>query len=291
LISEKILKYVVITPAKDEEAYIRFTLESVISQTLLPAEWIIVDDGSTDETPAIIAEYAARYDWIKPCSTRENQEVRSGGTKVVNAFNKGFAALSVTDYDFIVKLDADLTLPPNYFERVAEMFRLHPRLGLCGGYCVIDHRNKLVREKSATYHVRGAFKSYRKACFNDIGGLRPIWNWDGVDEMDAMQKKWEVLTFDLAVLHHRPTSKAYNSFRHAYRSGEEHFRMRSNFFLTLIRTGVRFGQKPYMLGSLYFLAGYLRAFIRQDDEIIEPELSMFTNRFHLNRFYKGIGLK
>jgi poly-beta-1,6-N-acetyl-D-glucosamine synthase len=283
-------RYVIITPAKNEAEYIRSILESVTTQTLPPAQWIIVDDGSTDETPVIVAEYAARFHWIKCCSILTTHETRSGGGKVVRAFNKGLAALTITDYEFIVKLDADLTIPSRYFEEVARSFAAYPRLGLCGGYCVVEKGNKLVREKSASYHVRGAFKAYRVACFEDIHGLRPIWNWDGVDEMDAMYKNWQVCTLDLPVVHHRPTSHLYNPYRHAYKSGQEHFKMGSSLLLTLVRTTVRIGQQPCLLGGLCFLAGYLWAFIKREDKIIEPGLIKFTNRFHLKRLYQGIGL-
>ncbi len=118
-------KYVIISPVRDEEAYLRFTIESVLAQTIRPIEWVIVNDGSTDRTGSIIDEYAARHSWIRPVH-RQNRGFRKAGGGVVEAFNEGYRSLSTDDWEFVVKLDGDLTFNPDYFERSLRNFERDP---------------------------------------------------------------------------------------------------------------------------------------------------------------------
>lgn len=178
--------YIVITPAHNEESYIRFTLDSVVAQTSLPAQWVIVDDGSTDGTASIVRDYADKHPWIKLVKNSPHDTKRQGGGNVVRAFNYGYQALDITDFEFIVKLDADLTLPPNYFEEVGKSFLSEPGIGLCGGFLTAPSNGTWKNEGTASYHLRGAIKAYRKKCFDQIGGLVVTLNWDGIDEMKAM---------------------------------------------------------------------------------------------------------
>jgi poly-beta-1,6-N-acetyl-D-glucosamine synthase len=279
------IKYILITPAKDEAKYIEFTLKSVISQSLVPIEWIIVDDGSLDETFAIASRYSGEWPWIKVFKTNTFQDERSGGEKVVRAFNFGLTQIESQEYDFIVKLDADLTLPNNYFEEVFKAFELNPKLGLCGGFCVNEFNGNTIREYSSKYHVRGAFKTYRKKCFQEIGGLKPVWNWDGIDELTAMYKGWETKVLELEIIHHRPTSKAYNLFKHSFKSGLDSYRSGSDFGLSCIRCIVRLKQKPIIIGGFLFLFGFLFAWLRREEKYIDKDLAMFIRKFHYKRVH------
>src|SRR5690606_3852054 len=135
---------------------------------------------------------------------------REGGAKVVKAFWRGFQALDVQDFSFVVKLDADLTLPPEYFEKVSECFALNESVGMCGGILVIRAGGLLKKERSAAYHLRGAIKAYRKECFDQIGGIRPVLNWDFIDEMTAMHLGWKVRILPVEVEHHRVSSTLMN---------------------------------------------------------------------------------
>ena len=134
------MDYVIITPAKNEEKYIRYTLDSVVNQTLKPVEWIIVNDGSTDRTAEIVEEYVKKHVWIKLITIRKNEK-RAPGSKVVRAFYSGYTKIK-KDYDVISKLDADLTLPINYFRKVIDSFQDEKKVGLCGGYCKINKKGK-----------------------------------------------------------------------------------------------------------------------------------------------------
>lgn len=277
------LAYVIITPAKDEANHIEEVLKSVCAQTIKPHKWVIVNDGSKDNTKELIESYARKYDWIQVLNVKNSEEVRAGGQKVVRAFYKGFEQIKNHDYEFVVKLDADLILPNNYFEEISCAFKNNEKIGLCGGFCLNKLKGQLIKEKSAPYHVRGAFKAYRRQCFEEIGGIKEVWNWDGIDEMTAMYLGWETATLDLPVIHLRPTSQAYNAINHAFESGKENYRMRSDLLLILIRFVTYLGKKPLIISAFSFVFGYLVARLTRERRYIDVGLGRFMNRFHLNR--------
>ena len=147
-------KYVIITPARDEESYIRSTIESMLAQTILPAEWVIVNDGSTDGTGKIIDEYSARYPWIRAVH-RTNRGFRKAGGGVVDTFNDGYRTLTCKDWDFIVKLDGDLSFEPDYFEKCFANFENEPSLGVGGGViCYIENGPKSFEAESCVSRAR-----------------------------------------------------------------------------------------------------------------------------------------
>jgi poly-beta-1,6-N-acetyl-D-glucosamine synthase len=175
------LKYVVITPVRDEAAYLRTTAESMARQTVLPQEWIIVDDGSKDTTGEIINEYADRYCWIRGV-TRKDRGFRAAGGGVVDAFNDGYRTLQNSDWDFVVKLDGDLQFQPDYFEACFEEFERDPKLGVGGGIICYEVAGEKYFEENPAFHVRGATKIYRRKCWDAIGGFWPAAGWDTMDE-------------------------------------------------------------------------------------------------------------
>jgi poly-beta-1,6-N-acetyl-D-glucosamine synthase len=166
-------RYVVISPVRDEESYLTDMIACMIAQTVRPLQWIIVDDGSTDTTGRIIDEHAARYPWITAVHC-ENRGFRKAGGGVVDAFNAGYAALTPEKWDFIVKLDGDLSFTSDYFEHCFEEFASEPHLGVAGGVIchVIDAKEQV--EACPAFHVRGATKIYREKCWNAIGGFWPV---------------------------------------------------------------------------------------------------------------------
>jgi glycosyltransferase involved in cell wall biosynthesis len=282
------MKYLIISPVKNEADFIEKTLLSVTRQTILPQKWIIVDDGSTDNTSIIIDEYLKKFNWIELLKNDTKNQERAGGAKVVRAFLKGYDKIKNVEHDFIVKLDGDLELPNNYFEEIINTFKSDSKIGICGGYILNKIGANLVKEIDIDYHVRGAFKSVRKNCYEEIGGFKEIWNWDGIDEMEAMFKGWKTKVIDLPVIHFRPTSAAYNPIKFNIKDGEDAYRLRSSFFLTIIRTIFRFARKPYLAVGISYFYGYIRSFIRRDKIIIDTELSKFINKFHLNRIKNKI---
>lgn len=288
-----IYKYAIITPAKNEENYIENTLHSICTQTIKPTEWIIVNDGSTDRTKEIVENYAQKYPWIRLINNDTYHEKRAGGSKVVRAFYEGYNSIENHDYDFIVKLDADLTLPKNYFEEVSKCFENNLKVGLCGGYCVVEKNGKLVKEKSAGYHLRGPIKSYRKECFEDIGGLKPVLNWDGLDEMTTMFKGWTIKILPLQVFHHRPTSTTINrGLFSSFRSGKEYYCNSYDFFLAILRS-ITFGKRtmPYMISGIIFLFGFITAFCLREKKHVDKKLEKYIRSFQYNRIFKFVHFK
>ena len=179
----------IITPVRDEEEHLRSTIESMVRQTVLPREWVIVDDGSTDSTAKIIDDYASCYPWIRAVH-RQNRGFRKSGGGVVDAFNDGYRALECSDWDFIAKFDGDLTFDADYFEKCFDEFHRDGKLGLGGGVICYIVEGKKSFEEAPSFHVRGATKIYRKACWNSIGGLLPAPGWDTLDEVKANSLGW-----------------------------------------------------------------------------------------------------
>jgi glycosyltransferase involved in cell wall biosynthesis len=280
------MTYVAVTPVFNEEAHIARTIESMIAQSLRPEQWIIVDDNSTDGTCAVAAAYARRHPWITLVKKDDSPAGKKIGGKVVQAFNYGCRFLETDDYAFIVKLDGDLVLPVDYFACVNEAFRKHPEVGICGGYCVDRTESGDIVEKISSYHVRGAFKSIRKECWRDIGGFRDVLGWDGLDEMEALFKGWKTMILDCPVLHLRPTGKDYATAGLARRRGAAAYRNGNNIFLMIVRALVRLNKKPYLVYSICYIFGYIKAWVKKEPKTVSPELARFINRFHLRRLFK-----
>lgn len=278
-------KIFVITPVRNEERFVEHVLQSVVAQSVLPARWVIVDDGSTDSTAAIVNSYCRQYPWLELLQLKTSDEIRAGGSKVVKAFNYGYDLIKKEPFDFIVKLDGDLTLPHNYFERMLAEFSEYPRLGICGGTIFNKYSDTEIREERAeSFHVRGALKMIRRECWEDINGFKEIWNWDGFDIIEARFLGWETKSIDIPVIHHRPTSAAYDQVAHAYKSGYESYKMGSDWFLTIIRSIVRLKRKPYLKTAFAFFSGYKKAYEIKEQKIVSRELARFSNKMHYSRF-------
>jgi poly-beta-1,6-N-acetyl-D-glucosamine synthase len=252
--------YVIITPVRDEEEYIEATLESVCGQTAPPAEWVIVDDGSTDRTGDIIDRYAAQYPWIRIVH-RMNRGFRKAGGGVMEAFYDGYNTLQYKEWDFIVKLDGDLAFAPEYFEKCFEHFHLDPELGIGGGEIHHNISGELKLEVNPRFHVRGATKIYRKSCWEAIGGLWPAAGWDTIDEVKANMLGWKTYTFgDLHLLHHRFTGSEEGLLRDRVKHGLACYVSGYHPLYVAASCLHRVTQKPYVLGSVAIMYGFVRAY-------------------------------
>ncbi len=226
--------YYVVIPAHNEADFLPKTLESLSVQTLAPKKVVIVNDHSTDETEKVIDTFTAK----NPSFTKRNRQSSAyhmPGSKVVNTFNYGLSILD-DSYDFIVKLDADVILPPDYFERIAEIFKSNPYVGIAGGFAYEQDANGSWKRNHPMNedHVRGAFKSYSKKCFEAIGGLKSAMGWDTVDELLAAFHGFQTYTDEgLKVKHLRPLGAAYNK-RAKFLQGEAMYAMRYGLPITLI---------------------------------------------------------
>ena len=280
------MKYIIITPAKNEGEFIENTIKSVISQSILPQEWIIVDDGSTDDTVEKIKKYLPKYSWIKLVERKTKQEKRSGGGKVVRAFNEGYEHVKIVNYDFITKLDADLSFANNYFECISNAFKNNSKLGICGGVCYIERNKNLIKENANMYHVRGALKSIRIECYNEIGGFKTELFWDGIDEHTARYMNWEVYSIDVQVIHHRPTNSAYSPLIFDFKNGYAARQRRASFMLTVIRSILKARTSPYTLNSFAYIFGFLWALFKREKNILEKNISKAMNQFDYMKLFR-----
>ena len=276
-------RYVIITPARDEEEHVQATIESVAGQTVRPAEWVIVDDGSTDRTGAIIDHYAAQSPWIRVIH-RPNRGFRKPGGGVVDAFNEGYGSLGCTDWDFIVKLDGDLSFSPDYFQRCFEHFRKQPELGIGGGeiYHALEHELKL--EANPRFHVRGATKIYRRACWDAIGGLWVGPGWDTIDEVKANMLGWKTCSFeDLPLVHLRPTGAAEGPLRDCVKHGVVCYTCGYHPLFVLASCLYRVARKPYVLGSFAIASGFLKAYFTHTSRVDDKRLTDYLRLQQLRR--------
>ncbi|MDY8134500.1 glycosyltransferase [Aquimarina sp. 2201CG5-10] len=249
--------YIVI-PAHNEERFIAKTLDSLVSQTLLPKKIVVVNDNSTDNTEHIIREFTAKYDYISLLSTNTSED-HMPGSKVINAFYKGYETLN-TDYDIICKFDADLIFPIDYLEKIVNHFNSNDKIGMAGGFCYIQQNKDWILENLTNKdHIRGALKAYRAACFNDINGLKPSMGWDTVDELQAQYHDWQIKTdTSLKVKHLKPTGNTYNP-KAKYKQGEAFYRMRYGFWITIIAS-IKLAwlkKRPYLISD--YISGFLKA--------------------------------
>ena len=187
------MKYYIVIPAHNEEAFIGLTLQSIFSQTVLPSKVVVVNDNSTDNTAQIVSGFARENPMVTLVNSTSDA-VHLPGSKVIQAFHKGFETLD-GGYDFIVKLDADLILPDYYFETLISHFKSDATIGMAGGFAYIAKNGEWILENLTDKdHIRGAFKAYRKACFLQIGNLKPAMGWDTVDELLCKFYGWKVVT-------------------------------------------------------------------------------------------------
>jgi poly-beta-1,6-N-acetyl-D-glucosamine synthase len=270
------VKYVIITPARDEEAFIEKTIESVASQSILPLYWVIVDDGSRDRTGEIIDAYAAKYPWII-ARHRPNRGFRQAGGGVIATFNDGYAQLPSSDWDFLVKLDADLSFLSNYFERCFAEFATDRKLGIGGGGIYHEEKGRLVLERNPRFHVRGATKIYRKACWEALGGLVQAPGWDTIDELKANMLGWSTRTFaDLRLSHYRFTGSADGAWRDCIKNGRANYITGYHPLFMLLKCALRVSKKPYVTGSAGLLWGFVSGYLRRIPRVQDAKLIQYT---------------
>lgn len=263
-------RYIVVSPVRDEEQYLEETLRSMVEQTVRPMQWIIVNDGSTDRTAEIIDRWASEQPWIVALH-RGNRGHREPGGGVMEAFYEGYKIISHQDWEYLVKLDGDLSFSPEYFEKCFAEFESDPRLGIGGGVICHDFNGKLQVESNPGFHVRGANKIYKRACWEQIACLVRTPGWDTIDEVKANMLGWSTRSFEkLRVTHHRFTGAANGPWRNSVKNGLGSYISGYHPLFMLVKSIKRLVEKPYLVvsaGLLYgFLLGYLRRFPRIDDK-------------------------
>ena len=268
----------------------RQTLDSVVAQSLRPAKWVIVDDGSTDDTPRILAEYAARHDWIE-IVTRSDRGHRAVGPGVVDAFYSGFETIVADDYDFLCKLDLDLRMPVRYFETLMERMNADHRIATCSGKTYIEVGDKLIYERHGDENSIGAAKFYRVSCFKAIDGFVREVGWDGIDGHMCRMHGWIAISWDepeLRFIHLRPQGASHKGiYTGRVRMGFGQYYMGTSLLYLTGSVISRLNQKPYVLGQLAILWGWIGAALRGKPRYDNPEFRKFLRRYQWRALLVG----
>jgi glycosyltransferase involved in cell wall biosynthesis len=274
--------YVLISPCRDEAQHMQQTLDSVIAQTVRPARWVIVDDGSTDATPHVLADYCRRHDWITVV-TRSDRGRRSVGPGVIEAFFAGYEAINPGDYTYLCKLDLDLSLPPRYFEILMQRMSADPRIATCSGKAYVDENGALVEERHGDDMSLGMTKFYRVDRFQAIGGFVREVMWDGIDCHRCRMNGWIACSWndpDLRFLHLRPMGSSQQGvLTGRMRHGYGQYFMGTGFLYMLASAVFRMNQKPYVVGSLAMLWGWLKSALTRQPRYQDPRFRAFLRRY------------
>ena len=284
--------YVLITPCRDEATYARRCIESVLRQTVLPALWVVVDDGSTDETPAILAEYAARHAWIK-ILRRENRGRRAVGPGVVDAFYAGLETVDQTQFEFLCKFDLDLDIPARYFEILIERMATEPRLGTCSGKAYFEDKKtgRLISEKCGDEMSLGMTKFYRTTCFREVGGFVREVMWDGIDCHRCRMLGWIACSWDepeLRFVHLRPMGSSQQSiWTGRMRHGYGQYFMGTGLAYMTVSSVFRMSVPPFVLGGLAMWWGFVRSLVGRKPRYDDLAFRRFLRRYQWRCLFLG----
>jgi glycosyltransferase involved in cell wall biosynthesis len=276
------MNYYIIIPAYNEEKYIALTLQSILSQTVLPKKLVVVNDNSTDKTAEIVSTFINENSFISIINST-SEAIHLPGSKVIQAFHKGFDSLD-NNYDFVVKLDADLILPNNYFETIISHFESDSTIGMVGGFAYIEKNGSWILENLTDKdHIRGAFKAYRKDCLLQIGNLKPAMGWDTVDELLCKFYHWKVVTdASLKVKHLKPTGANYNKTAR-YKQGEAFYTLGYGFFITAIASAKLALMKKKPLLFIDYIIGFWKAKTANKSLLVTPEQAKFIRKYRLQK--------
>lgn len=287
------LSYVVVTPARNEARFIELTLQSMIAQTIRPVKWVVVSDGSTDGTDDVVKKYAAQHPWIELVRMPERVERHFAGK--VYAFRAGYARLQNIDYDVIASLDADISFDEGYFAFLLNKLAEDPALGLAGTPFVESASRAVYDYRFASIeHVSGACQVFRRACFEDIGGYTPV-KGGGVDRimvLGARMKGWKTRTFtEKTSLHHREMGTAeHGALKARFKYGLKDYSFGNHPLWEVSRAIYQATRRPFLVGGLALLSGYIWAAVRGLERPISRELVEFTRREQIQRLKRFIGL-
>ncbi|MFT3789280.1 MAG: glycosyltransferase family A protein [Tepidisphaeraceae bacterium] len=277
-------RYAVISPCRDEARYARTTIESVLEQSERPTLWVIVDDGSKDETPAILAEYAAKHPFIKIVRRADRGE-RVLGSGVMEAFYDGLRELDLSQFDYICKLDLDLDLPRRYFETLMNTMEADERLGALSGKPYFTRDNQAISEKCGDEHAVGMSKFYRVECFQQIGGFVKQLMWDGIDTHRCRMKGWKAASLDgenLRFIHLRPMGSSHKSWTTGrVRHGRGQWFMGTHPLYMFASGLFRMTRPPIILGGAAMLWGYIKSMFKNEQRYDDPEFRKFLRSYQL----------
>ncbi len=282
------MKLLAITPVFNEEKFLSDCIQSVIEQNRRPDRWIIVDDGSTDNSYQIATDFAEKHNWIKVVQHKKKagHQVGSG---IVNAFYVGLDFVNEDNYDVIMKLDADNIFPKHYFNEMALEFDDDPSLGICGGICVTLQDGEWKREtfSKKNDHVRGALKAWRYECWKDIKGIRKGVGWDTIDELLARFYDWDVkVRTDLEVKHMKPTGKKTSTEKRDLEAGKAYYRMGYTPFIAFLSAVKLAGLEIRRIYRI--MQSYVSANISEEIQPwVNDEQAEFINQYRYSSMFRN----
>lgn len=278
-------RYVVITPVRDEETYLPRSIESMAGQSVRPREWVIVNDGSRDRTGEIAEQAARQFPWIQVVH-RTDRGYRKWGGGIIAAFYDGFHSLRCKDWEFMSKLDGDLSFEPSYFEGTFKKFAENPRIGIGGGVLYHYEGKRKVLEVNPTFHVRGGAKIFRRACWEAIGGLWVGPGSDTVDEVKANMLGWTTMSFsDLHMIHHRPTGSSWGRWGGIVKDGTISYVSGYHPLFMMAKLAAGLARRPYVVGSVAQAYGYVKAYVKRVPRVDDPELIRYLRQQQLARLF------
>jgi glycosyltransferase involved in cell wall biosynthesis len=277
--------FVLVTPVRNEERTIEITIQSVVAQTVPPREWVVVSDGSTDQTDAIVDRYVRQFNWLRLVQLK-NRPGRNFAS-VVFATETGIQALRTRAYAYLGLLDADVRFPENYFAQMLTRFAKDVRLGLAGGLVVDVVDGKRFRDRQSLQNVAGAVQFFRRECFESLGGLVPVaeGGWDAITCVRARMNGYRTETFaDLIVEHLKPRNVAEGGpLRRHWQFGTRDYALASHPVFELAKCCARWGDFPPVLGALARLSGYGWAAVRNRKRQLPPDVCIHIRREQLAR--------
>jgi len=274
-------RYIAITPARDEEEFLPAMIASMVSQTVLPARWILIDDGSKDRTAEIVDEAARRYPWIEPKHLQPERARLPGGESVIMRF---LPREVWQDADFIVRFDSDMKFERDYIERLLAEFERDPKLGIASGTLIEPFNGEWKLSVLPSYHTRGPSKVYSRRCFEAIGGLEPGVGWDSIDEAKAMMHGFRTQSFrDIVAYHCRLNGSALGMLRSRFSQGRTCYYIGYSPIFASARAFGFFHHRPYLVGTALFLAGFWSGYAYRLPQVADRALIKWIRRQQMRR--------
>ncbi len=278
-------RYIVITPVRNEAPRLLRAIASMVAQTVRPAQWILVDDGSTDDTAGLVAAAAGEQPWIT-LVRRSDRGFRQPGTGVIAAFYDGFSRVGPSDWEYLVKLDGDLEFASDYFEKCLQQFGRDPKLGIGGGQvCSLVDGVPVVEVKNdPAFHVRGATKIYRRECWDQISPLLQSPGWDTIDEVKANMHGWTTRTFPgIQIVQLKPTGSADGKWRDWFKNGRANYVTGYHFLFMVCKCAQRAFRRPYLLAGVALLCGYVSGYFLGIPQVEDRAMIRYLRAQQMNR--------
>ncbi|MRR05406.1 MAG: glycosyltransferase family 2 protein [Deltaproteobacteria bacterium] len=285
---EKAFRFIVISPVRNEAKNIEYAIKSVISQTIRPLKWIIVDDGSSDTTPDIVSRYLPENEWISLLRLSDRGFYDLMGGAAIKVFYKGYETIGDLDYDYLVKLDGDISFAPDYFEQLFKEFSENSKLGIASGTCFSWNGKKFAKEPSYRLHARGAARMYRKQCWDAIGGSVPKLGWDSIDVYKARMLGWETYSFEHIPMKHHVLTWTKGGIAHGKeRQGRLCYLMGMHPLFFLAKAIRMVFSKPYIIGAMILCYGFIKSYAQKEERVVDKELMTYIRKDQLGRLFKN----